>query len=540
MAFLCLFVLIPCVLGFLASDLQARQGALDIRNVSLIVPDSAPKGRQVVDANFQSYSIEFAYMLDFAGNTSHPNQYSYQMLQNLGDLAGSYPIIRAGGTSQNRATYLPNQTEALIAKFSTPGADQPSSLTVGPAWFESFKQFPNGTRYIYGLNFYDGEEGKAQTVLQAGAAYRGIGKALYAFEIGNEVNAWPGGSRRPANYTTQSYVDQWTEYAEAIGEDELQPLFQGCAFTAPRDIDPGNTSVWNIESVLRLGMARSGRLKTVADHDYMGSICKGTTKIPTIKANILDHHHMTSLMWYHEYLGNFSVSQGVPYVLGETNSISCQGKDLVSNVFASALWAVDYVLYVATLQVSRLHFHMGTPYRYSPWQPITINGTAPFAKPLYYGNLFTATALSGGNKQVQMLLNETYLTAYAVFEAGSNGSTAASNQETSAVQPKLTSMALLNLNVYNSTFTTPRPYINFDFALPVSAGNNSAGSSNVQVHRLTAPGVEIATNVTFAGQYVDNKSGVVTGEKTVEDVEDLGDGKARVRVGDGEAVLITF
>lgn len=82
------------------------------------------------------------------------------MLQNLGGIAGSYPIIRAGGTTQNRATYLANQTEALRARFSTPGADQPSLLTVGPAWFESFQQFPKGTRYIYGLNFYDGEEGK--------------------------------------------------------------------------------------------------------------------------------------------------------------------------------------------------------------------------------------------------------------------------------------------------------------------------------------------------------------------------------------------
>lgn len=183
---------------------------------------------------------------------------------------------------------------------------------------------------------------------------------------------------------------------------------------------------------------------------------------------------------------------------------------------------------------------MGSPYRYSPWQPITINGTAHFAKPIYYGNLFTASALSGGNKQVQMLLNETYLTAYAVFDAASNGSTGASNQETSATQPKLTSLALVNLNVYNSTFTTPRPYINFDFTLPAGAGNSSTGSSNVQVHRLTAPGVEIATNVTFAGQYVDNKSGVILGQKIVEDVEDLGHGKARVRVGDGEALLVTF
>lgn len=85
---------------------------------------------------------------------------------------------------------------------------------------------------------------------------------------------WAGGSRRPANWTTKSYVDQWTEYADAIGEEalgeddaELQPLFQGCAFTAPRDVEPSNTSVWNVQSVLELGMADSGRLKTVADHD---------------------------------------------------------------------------------------------------------------------------------------------------------------------------------------------------------------------------------------------------------------------------------
>lgn len=181
---------------------------------------------------------------------------------------------------------------------------------------------------------------------------------------------------------------------------------------------------------------------------------------------------------------------------------------------------------------------MGTAYRYSPWQPITVNGTAPFAKPLYYGNLLTASALSGGNKQVQVLLNETSLTAYAVFDAGSNGSTAGSAQDTAVRQPTLTSLVVLNLNIYNSTFTTPRPYTNFDFTLPASAGNTS--NADIQVHRLTAPGVETASNVTFAGQYVDNNSGEITGEKVVEEVEDLGDGEIRVRVGDGEAVLITF
>lgn len=85
---------------------------------------------------------------------------------------------------------------------------------------------------------------------------------------------------------TKSYVDQWTEYADAVGREalgendaELQPLFQGCAFTAPRNVKPGNTSVWNVQSVLQLGIAESGRLKTVADHDV--SLNRHRRRVPS-------------------------------------------------------------------------------------------------------------------------------------------------------------------------------------------------------------------------------------------------------------------
>jgi hypothetical protein len=185
----------------------------------------------------------------------------------LKDISGAYPIIRAGGTTQNRATWNSSQTTALIQRFGS-NPDQPSALTIGPAWLESFKTFPAGTKYIYGLNFYDGAAGLVQTVAEAVPAFTELGKSLYAFEIGNEVNSWAGTSRRPANYTTQSYVDQWLEYAVAIvkGTNATQKrLFQAAAFTAPRHW--GNTSDWNVESILRLGIGEGGMVKTVADHE---------------------------------------------------------------------------------------------------------------------------------------------------------------------------------------------------------------------------------------------------------------------------------
>ena len=65
--------------------------------------------------SFVSFSIEFASFPDFAGrremtvyervltaagNSTNPNIFSYNLLKNLGDLQGSYPIIRVGGNTQ--------------------------------------------------------------------------------------------------------------------------------------------------------------------------------------------------------------------------------------------------------------------------------------------------------------------------------------------------------------------------------------------------------------------------------------------------------
>ena len=38
--------------------------------------------------------------LTAAGNSSHPNVFSYNLLKNLGAIQGSYPIIRVGGNTQ--------------------------------------------------------------------------------------------------------------------------------------------------------------------------------------------------------------------------------------------------------------------------------------------------------------------------------------------------------------------------------------------------------------------------------------------------------
>lgn len=44
--------------------------------------------------------IVYDIVLTAAGNSTHPNIFSYNLLKNLGDLQGSYPVIRVGGNTQ--------------------------------------------------------------------------------------------------------------------------------------------------------------------------------------------------------------------------------------------------------------------------------------------------------------------------------------------------------------------------------------------------------------------------------------------------------
>jgi hypothetical protein len=169
-----------------------------------------------------------------------------------------------------------------------------------------------------------------------------------------------------------------------------------------------------------------------------------------------------------------------------------------------------------------MYFHQGTPYRYSAWRPVTINGTAPFAKPLYYGNLFAATAFAGEEKKVVSLINETSLAAYAIYGRCS----ASANHEE---QGTLESVAIVNLNMHKvSQSAESREAI--AFLLP----DEAEVWSNARVSKLTAPGVGSKGNVTFAGQYVD-ADGRIVGEKVMEVVKN-----GTVIVGDGEAVLISL
>lgn len=90
------------------------------------------------------------FIVQLAYNPRNPNLFSKQAVQNFYDISGAYPIFRVGGSTQNSAVYYPNQIEAIIDPFDSVSSDQPSHSMIGPAFMQSFQQFPKGTKYIYG------------------------------------------------------------------------------------------------------------------------------------------------------------------------------------------------------------------------------------------------------------------------------------------------------------------------------------------------------------------------------------------------------
>jgi len=81
---------------------------------------------------------------------------------------------------------------------------------------------------------------------------------------------------------------------------------------------------------------------------------------------------------------------GVPLRISETNSASCGGIPGVSNTFASALWAVDYLLTGAEHGASGMNFHGSMTSHCNAYSPLCRTRTSGYtARPVYYGLLFT-------------------------------------------------------------------------------------------------------------------------------------------------------
>ncbi|PQE13530.1 glycoside hydrolase family 79 protein [Rutstroemia sp. NJR-2017a WRK4] len=496
---------------------------------------------------FISYSIEFAFFPNFAGNKSNPNTFSYNLLNNLGNFQGSKPYIRVGGNTQDYALYnasLPYAVNGTINPAKS--VDYPTTVYIGPSYFESYSTWP-GVKYSHGFNLGLGGNNSAgwktllDTIPLACKALEG-GKLLM-WEYGNEPDLFSTSAQgpvRPSTWNEATYVSQWLNGSRTIkaGVASACPDLASYGFMAPSFAGVNNhlkpITAWND------GLDVDKDIELFSSHNYIGG---ATQPGVTLQGTLMNHNQTVASVGAQVNVANALNSSGVPFILGETNSLYNEGAPGLSNAYGAALWNIDFALYCASKNIHRVHFHTGLSFRYGAWQPETTSAAPKGTKAPYYGNLATAaflSNLSAPNTHTTISnipLSSQFESAYAAY-----------------VNSTLKRIMIINMHQYNYTVNgtssvrnpVARPVRNFTITIPSSATSQHSYAlpSVATLRALHANGSDAITGITYDGYSynyeLNNGLPVRLTNVTVGKTVSVTGGKLVVPVEDTGAVMVDF
>lgn len=201
---------------------------------------------------------------------------------------------------------------------------------------------------------------------EASYARRILGSALAAIEIGNEPDHY--------GIAEGAYLARFDRYARVV-----RAAVPGVRLAGP-DAASGDRP-W----LARFARHEAGRreISMITFHNYPESACDGGR--PTI-AELLSLGAVRSEGAAAAAVVAAGRRDGVPALIDETNSAVCWGYPGVSDVYASALWAVDYALLLARLGVDGVDFHARIA-GCNPYSPFCAPPHASHlvARPEFYG-----------------------------------------------------------------------------------------------------------------------------------------------------------
>lgn len=459
--------------------------------VNYSIPSTAPTSAIKLAPAPVGLSFEFFAYPAYFKNVTATNQ----CLANFKDLSGTWPPIRIGGTTQDRATY-DSDISAYVAYNVNSSVDAPASLKFGPNFMKLASTYP-GT-VVLGLN--RGLNNITNTIAAAKYA-KGSMKNLKAMELGNEPEYYVSDGQPIA-------FPSWTPAIDAASQNNWDILV-GKALGATDFIQAGNSNkappTWGAAELIASGNATVRTyVKDYAHHNYPGGNVQ----------TLMSHSGIVSNL---ELIGTdrkAATDVGKEYVLGETNSASGGGAATVSPTFGAAIWTLDYALQATVLNITTIYYHHGTIGAcYYCWWGQYDAGTP------YYGAWLAASAFAGSSYIQQIDAGTTNYGIYVLY-----------NKNKAPVKA-----VLINSDYYDGTGT--RGSETFVLA-GLKAGKETKSK------RLTAGSalsrVDRGSNPSFGGQVVANSTCVIEGEETFERVKVGSSGIAEFTVAASEALLVYF
>jgi uncharacterized protein (TIGR03437 family) len=242
---------------------------------------------------------------------------------------------------------------------------------------------------------------------------------LYGFEIGNEPDLYHSNGLRPSTYTVNDYITEWQSYADA-----LQSKTPGAVLTA--SAASGSINTWTATVANKLG----SRLAMLTQHLYAlapsSAVAPNAPNLATIP-HILGATARTTEDNAASMVNAIAVGARLPWRMAETNSCYNGGEKGVSDVYASALWGIDYMFTLAQRSSTGLNLHGGGTGNY---RPIAVSGSQITPRPLYYALLLFRAAARGWVAPPNVSAGAANVTAYATIDTDGTVRVVAINKDT--------------------------------------------------------------------------------------------------------------
>ena len=235
-----------------------------------------------------------------------------------------------------------------------------------------------GWRYVYSTNF--AHYNAANTTADAAAVRTALGGRLKSLVCGNEPDLYVNNGYRPAGYSSSAYV---TEVNGCL--NVLRAQAPGVALSGPDTAGPGWLA--NYASLER------GRVTLLNDHHYPLSNCNGPNGTAT---GLIAASKRTSEAGLIASAATSARNNSMQLIMSEVNSAACGGIAGVSNTYAAALWALDYVFAGVENGAQGMYFHGALDQACSGYTVLCETAANQYRpQPIYYGLLFAQQAGTG-------------------------------------------------------------------------------------------------------------------------------------------------
>ena len=231
---------------------------------------------------------------------------------------------------------------------------------------------------------------------EARAAKATLGQSLAGIELGNEPDAYGRHGLRTGTWTFSEYMRQVAAYRHAIAK-------------AAPGIPLGGPDVSGSRAFARWGPREATHLHPALLTGHHYPLGCHDVQAPTIARLLSLPIRRKEDQSLERYL-SVARRSGIPFRMDETNTVSCGGRPGVSDTFASALWAVDYIARAMNAGAAGINFQ-GNPancHGYTPLcapTPARLATGALRAQPEWYALLLSSALI--GDRPLRSVLAST-------------------------------------------------------------------------------------------------------------------------------------